>query len=118
MRLHEVTALTRKAFIFIASIIAILIVGRLLLGIGNVIKEQLFPIPPVPPSVLFGTLPEIEFPKQTSIPKLSFTINTIEGSLPTFPSLAKVYKLTTPQPSLLSLAQTRDTVANLSLIHI
>ena len=60
-RLHEVAGLTRKLFLFG-------IIGFAILAIGSIVwqgvKAKFFPTPPAVPTVLYGTLPPIQFPKQ------------------------------------------------------
>lgn len=113
-KLHEVTTLTRRLLFVAAVAFVLFLVGRILFGVAVNIKEQFFPTPAPTPTVLFGSLPKIAFPKNVwtgKTDKLSFSIDTIEGSLPQFPDQAKVYKPGFPKPSLLSLEQARKTVA-------
>lgn len=71
------------------------------------IKDAIFPAPPPPPTVGFGKLPDIEFPASTNR-NLSYSINTITGTLPTFALSEKVFKMQDVQPDLLSLQRAKE----------
>lgn len=71
------------------------------------IKDAIFPAPPPPPTVGFGKLPDIEFPASTN-KNLSYSINTITGTLPTFVLSEKVFKMQDVQPDLLSLQRAKE----------
>lgn len=111
--LHQATELARK---FLA-ICAMLVIGGLLIyfgiKIGLGIKEKLYPTPPTPPTVTFGKLPAVIFPTQPQdLPKFVYTLNTVTGSYPDFGDRAHVYPITQPQPNLLALKNTGNTVAS------
>jgi hypothetical protein len=59
--------------------------------------KKAHPPPPPPPTVAFGKLPKLKFPERNNLPKLSFKVETISGSLPKLSSQAKVFFV--PQPS-------------------
>lgn len=110
--LHQVTGLTRKVLLVAVGAVMLILFLRILLGIGSAIKERISPTPPPAPTVLFGALPPIGFAasKEDLPSDISFSVNTIDGALPSFPDQAKVYKLTENRASLISLQQARDTV--------
>lgn len=77
------------------------------------IKEMFSPTPKPPPNALFGKLPAVSFPKKTTENKLTFTINTLTGTLPHFPDRIDVYKVTTPQPNLLARERIQEKVGRI-----
>src|SRR5260221_12939160 len=111
--LGQITQATRK---FLA-ICAMILVGMVLLfGVVKlflVIKEAIFPTPPTPPTVLFGKLPSLVFPPNTTTLTFTYALNTVSGSLPMLPDRATVYKIATTQPNLLSLQKITSQVANI-----
>lgn len=59
------------------------------------------PAPP-PPTVSFGKLPKIIFPELPDKPKLSYKLETIEGSLPQLTEIVKVFFMPQGEPNLLA----------------
>jgi hypothetical protein len=103
LNLTETTYWTRR----ILKVGGILLIAILVLRIGyslfsNVWRKLKPPAPP-PPTVDFGKLPKIEFPKQQDLPKLTFKLETIQGGLPKFPTTVKVYFTPKPGSNLLAL---------------
>lgn len=111
--LAKVTRLTRGLLKWGAILVVALIVFNILFKIGLNIRNKYFPPAPPPPTVLFGKLPQPSFPKSAVSKKLNFTIDTLTGVLPKFPSQIKVYKTLENQPGLLSLQKARERVARL-----
>lgn len=89
----------------------ILIIYIIIQG-GSLMRDLFFPKPPPPPAQAFGPLPHISFPKQDSPTGLGiqFTVNTVDGQLPTLPDRINVYKLNSPEPNLLALETARNTI--------
>ncbi len=113
MSLHRTVentkTLAKVATITIAGIILLIFVLRILIGV----KDLLFPKQAPPPVEGFGKLPPILFPKSALTTKLVYPIDTVTGTLPTFPDRIEVYKTIQPQPSLLFLNRARDKVSKL-----
>lgn len=95
--------------------ILVLIFFLFLIGARGVtfIKDLL--TPPAPPQVLFGKLSPILFPNQQK-ENIIYTLNTLSGFLPNFSDRARVYKITTDQPTLLSLANTQEKAASVDFV--
>lgn len=111
LTLHKATEETKLALKFgVFGILGIMCL-ILLIRLGAAVKELLFPTPPPPPTVLFGKIPKVIFPKDATDRNLSYTINTISGILPTFPDRIPVYKLENPVPDLLSLSRVENLAA-------
>lgn len=113
--LDQVTKTTRKLILIVAILVVALVAFQILLGIGTDIKERFYPTPPPKPTVLFGTIPNVAFPKQDEILKgrLTFTLDTLLDKPLAFPAQMKVYKLASKKPSLLAVQQARKAVATL-----
>lgn len=103
MTLSDITGETRAIFKWGAIFLAALIVIFLLMKI----KDTIFPAPPPPPTVGFGKLPSIEFPSSTN-KNLTYSTNTVTGTLPTFTLSEKVFKMQDVQPDLLSLQRAKE----------
>lgn len=102
--LSQVTLETRAVFKWIGIIFGALFVLFLILNI----KSAIFPTPPPPPDVSFGKLPSIDFPTGSFAQQFTYSIDTISGNLPSFPTSERVYKIYEPQPDLLSLAHAQE----------
>lgn len=84
-----------------------LILGALLLififfKTGTLIKNLFFPAPSPRPAAAFGKLPTPFFPKSKANERLSYTVDTLSGTLPIFPDRVKIYKTVAPKPALLA----------------
>lgn len=99
MSLAQVTTKTR----FVLKLGGIIIAGLILLFLILKVKNILFPPPPPSPTVSFGKLPSLEFPKGEDSKNLTYSVDTISGTLPVFPTLEKVFKMDEKKPDLLSL---------------
>lgn len=82
------------------------------------VKEHFFPTPAPPPTVVFGKLPDIIFPPNASSLTFSYTLDTIDGSLPIFSDRANVYPINQPQPNLLSLQRANENVSQVGFSGI
>lgn len=111
--LSQVTSLTRIIIKWGAIGILSLIILLTIVRIGTNIRNKFFPPLPPPPTVAFGKLTALVFPKSALLQKLSYSIETVTGNLPTFSSQIKVYKTVKNQPNLLSLQKARERVAAL-----
>jgi hypothetical protein len=72
------------------------------------IKQTFFPTPPPKPTLAFGKLTPQLFPKNVSDKTYTYTINTLSGTLPSFPDQAKVYKMQINTPDLLGLSNAKQ----------
>jgi len=89
-------------------ILAIVIIFR----VGSFLKNVFFPPPEPLPQVSFGVLPKIFFPD--SVKKdFTYTIDTLTGELPDFPSQVKVYKIVLDEPDILAVQRADEKVKSL-----
>jgi len=107
--LTETAYYTRQGVKYGAVFLVLFIILRFIWGITAAYLRKIHPPPPPPPTVAFGKLPKIEFPKKEGIPNLSFKLETAQGTIPTLPSIAKVYFSLKPGASLLSLERAKET---------
>lgn len=108
--LHKIAEETRTLFKWSTISLLALISLILIFKTGINIKEYFYPTPVPPPTVSFGKLPQISFLPNTTTKSLSYTINTLSGTLPTFPDRVKIYQITQPQPNLLALKRAQERV--------
>jgi hypothetical protein len=100
--LTEASIASRKGVRYtIYSIIAIIILRGIILS-GIAIYKKVFPPPPTPATVAFGKLPKLPFP-EVAKKKLSFSLETASGDIPTFPLQSKVFFMPKTASNLLSL---------------
>lgn len=103
---ENIKLLGKWTAIAIAGIIVIIFLFRFLVFM----KDTLFPTPLPPPSVTWGKLPQISFPQSQYNQQFSYSINTLSGSLPSFPDRMIVNLIATPTASLQSLNNAKHLV--------
>ena len=111
LTLNQATSLTKNVAKWSAIIVGSIILLLILIRVGKILKEIIAPTPLPPPTVSFGKLPPIEFPKSSSAQQLNYFIDTVTGALPKFPDRAKVFKIEEPSPDLLALKKTGEKAA-------
>lgn len=109
--LTKVTSETRFVLKWGGILISALIIIFLAAKIGTAIKEKFYPSPGPLPTVSFGKLDPIKFPKTPTNKSLNFTIDTIPGTLPVFPDRTKVYKTSANRVDFLSLEKAQKKVS-------
>lgn len=107
--LSKVASRTKSVSKWIGVLILILIVIK----IGGIIKERIFPTPQPPPTVAFGKLPAVNFPNNTVKRNFSYSIDTLTGILPSFSDRIPVYKIKSTKPDLLAFEKIKNMVSNL-----
>ncbi|HEV2339447.1 MAG TPA: hypothetical protein VGT05_01630 [Patescibacteria group bacterium] len=114
--LTQVASSTRK----ILTISILLLIGfAVVLFLFNVainVKNSLYPTPPTPPTVTYGKLPAILFPQSINVQKLSYTLNTLTGNLPSLPDRVAVNQIAQPQATLLDLQNTQNLVTQIGYV--
>lgn len=112
LTLHKITQLSQTFVKWTSIILGGFLLIYLLIRIGTAVKEYFYPTPLPPPTVSFGKLPSLQFPPDATDKKLTYGINTLTGTLPTFLDRASVYKTFSPSPNLLALQRARERVAS------
>ncbi|HUD20362.1 MAG TPA: hypothetical protein VMR81_08010 [Patescibacteria group bacterium] len=107
--LTETAYYTRRAVNWtILGVIAYFVL-RILWSIIVIIWLMIFPPQQALPNHAFGRLPALQFPTQaTPSAQISYTLQTIEGSVPTASSSATVYFMPKSAANLLALTNTED----------
>lgn len=80
------------------------------INIGKIILRILNPPPPDYPTVAFGKLPPLTFPDSIINETFTYTVNTISGTLPTFPDRVTIYKTVSPAITLSNVRNARTKV--------
>ncbi len=111
--LHNATEETKSILKYLGISIVGLFLIITLFNIGRNVKEYFFPTPPPPPTVSFGKLPSISFPKSETPQKFTYSLNTVSGSLSVFPDRATIYKVIKTGPNLLALKNAQAKVSSL-----
>ncbi len=114
--LHKVTEETKLIFKWLAIGISTAVLLVVLFRVGGNVKEYFFPTPPAPPTVTFGILPAIPFPKNSINKKLTYSLDTVAGTLPPLPDRATVFETQKRTPNLLDLKNAQEKVKNVDFI--
>jgi len=101
--LTQTAYLTRKIIKYGTFFLVFLIIFRVVWGISVSLFRKVKPPSPPPPTVSFSTLPALKFPEKTGLPEVSFSLETIEGSLPQLDSTGRVYFVPQKSATLFSL---------------
>lgn len=113
MHLTEIAYYARKAIIFGAiAVIVLLILRQILILAIRAYKEANRP-PPPPPTVLFGKLPAIPLPSEGKNYQFNFQLVTKEYGLPQMPDRYEVFFVPRRQPNFLAADRTRAFAAQL-----
>ena len=88
--LTETAIVTRKAIRWGIYGVFLLIVGRIVIGVGLSLYRRANPPPPPAPTVGHGRLPKIDFPEREDY-KFTYRLETPTGDLSEFPTQSRVY---------------------------
>jgi len=110
--LTQTAIITRKIIRYGFFGIIFLIVGKFVLDVSVGVYRKINPLPPPPPTVTFGKLPDIKFP-QKAHPELKLTLETPNGEFPDFPDQMRVIFMPQPTSNLLSLDTAKVKASNL-----
>lgn len=113
MSLVEITKDSRIVLKIVAALGILTFLIFLFVKGGTFFKNTFFPTPPAPPDKTFGLLPAINFPPSAITTTPKYRINTVSGSLPSFPDRIKVYALIQPQANITALRTAQGKVASL-----
>lgn len=94
-------------------LLGILLAVFILIQLTTFVKARLFPTPPPSPDVGFGKLPTPLLFKNTKNSRLTYSIDTLTGALPSFPDRIKVYKTIPAKPALLAFEKAQRKVSDL-----
>jgi len=111
--LTQTAILTRKTIRYSVYLVVIVISIRMLFGLASTVYQYFFPPPAPAPTISFGKLPAIPFPEKLTPTGLTYTLETPEGSLPSFSEQVNVYYMTPPTSNLLALDVTKEKATSL-----
>jgi len=117
MSLHDTTEIAKKAGIVIALLFGIFIVVTIFLKAGAFIHAILFPPKIAAANEAYGKIPQITFPKSSVTNEFTYSVNTVNGSLPQdFPDRLIVYPMVVNQPNLLDLKNAEQNISSLNFL--
>ncbi|HUW24392.1 MAG TPA: hypothetical protein VMW04_02065 [Patescibacteria group bacterium] len=105
--LTETAYYSRQAIKYGSIAVVILLILRGAFLSFRTYWKKAHPPPPPAPTVTFGKLPKLEFPERKDLPKLSFKLETISGTLPKLATQAKVFFIPQPSSNLLAWDNTK-----------
>lgn len=117
MTLHETAEFGKKFGIGTGIGIGAIIVLVILFNVGIFIKNMLLPPTIAPANQKLGKLPPVEFPQSNVDGSFTYTVNTVDGALPTdLPDRVIVYPMVVPKPNLNNLQTIKTRVASLGFV--
>ena len=94
--------------------VGVIIILILLISLGRVLKNTIFPPKPLPATVAFGKLPKPDLTEGIKPSAgITYKIETISGQLPTLPNTAKVFAIVANESSFGALEKTKTIVSKL-----
>ncbi|MDO8451506.1 MAG: hypothetical protein Q7S76_01420, partial [bacterium] len=115
--LTETAYYTRRTINWIIIGIFSYIFLRFLWGLSITLFLILFPPKPLPPTMAFGKLPALQFPKEASPSSaLTFKLETIEGTIPEASTTGTVYFMPKKPANLLALTKTEEFAKRLGFV--
>jgi hypothetical protein len=106
--LTQSAIMARRVIRYSIYVVILLIVGRILFGLGVGLFKLIFPPPAPEPTVAFGKLPALPFPTTGSPTDINYTLETPEGNLPELPEQGIIYFM----PQVTSTLSALDTARN------
>ena len=101
-------------------LLVLIIVLRIVFLTGLGLKEKYFPAPPPPATLAFGKLPFPNAQNNTATPSanITYTLETVDGNLPTLPITMKVYFMPKSGPSFGSFDKMKSQAAKIGFNSI
>jgi hypothetical protein len=106
--LNQITKETKSIIKWGIIVLVLIILIFFGIKIGGILKEMFFPTPAPAPTVTFGKLPQVAFPKNAKNYNLTYSIDTLTGKLPQFSDRVNVYKMVYEKPDLLSFQRAKE----------
>lgn len=114
MSLTETAAFSKKASLWAAFGIVVIIFLLILFGIVGRARNALFPPRPLPPTVAFWKLPRADLSEGiVTSGKKTFTLETITGGFPALPVTAKVFAIGATESSFGQLDEMKRRLTNI-----
>jgi hypothetical protein len=106
--LTQISIISRRSIRFAIYAVIFIVIARYALNAGKGIYAILNPPKPPGPNLCFGPLPGLTFPEKSVPDKVNYTLETVQGGLPNFPKIAKVYSMPPFSPSLSAIDEARE----------
>ena len=113
LTLHQATDEIKTVLKWGGILVATVITVLLLFNGGKMIKNIFSPPKPPPPTVSFGQITGIDFPKNATDEKLNYTLDTLSGKLPVFGDRENVYEVVPLVPNLLASKRAEEKLSNI-----
>lgn len=114
MSLHDTTEIAKKVGLVLGVLFGLFMIVLVSIKVGGFISAILNPPKIPPPNQADGKLPSIAFPASNVTNQFTYSINTVNGSLPQdFPDRLIVYPMVINQPNLLDLKNAQQNISNL-----
>jgi hypothetical protein len=125
MTLHETVESAKKTWLGVGIGLAGVIVLVIMFKIGVVVKDIIFPPQVIPANQAYGALPPLVFPDNVNAATYKYTIDTLDGTLPTtgtgeteLPDRLTIYKITHNPPDLLALDKTKAKIKKIDFVGL
>lgn len=116
MTLHNTVEFLKKFGIACSIGLGGIIIIVIFFRIGIVVKNILFPPKIAPANQAYGPIPFLNFPQSTVDGEFTYTIDTLDGTLPVFPDRLIVYPVIQDTADLLNLETVKDKIATMKLV--
>jgi hypothetical protein len=117
MTLHDTTEISKKVGIALSIGLGVILLIVTFVKVGKFMASVLNPPKIALPNEAYGKLPPIEFPQSTVKGEFTYSVNTVNGTLPTdFPDRVIVYPMVVPQPNLLNLDDAKKIIASMGFV--
>ncbi len=115
--LTEVSYYTRKAIKWGAVGFVVILLAPVVLGGVKKLYLILRPPPPTPPTVRYGRLPKLQFPKNNEADKPQLRLETVDGQVPKLANVSRVYFVEVNKSRLLELDRIKARARVLGLVN-
>ncbi len=117
MTLHDTAEFSKKGGIAISIGLGVILLIIIFVKVGKFVNSIINPPRIDAPNEVYGKIPSITFPQSTVKGQFTYTINTVNGSLPSdFPDRLIIYPMVISEPNLLNLDEARTKIQALGFI--
>ncbi len=111
MTLHDTAEFSKKGGIAISIGLGVILLIVIFIKVGKFVSSIINPPRIDAPNEIYGKIPSITFPQSTVKGQFTYSINTVNGSLPSdFPDRLIVYPMVISEPNLLNLDEARTKI--------
>ncbi|MBI4136869.1 hypothetical protein HY469_02290 [Candidatus Roizmanbacteria bacterium] len=99
--LTQIAFVVRRGIVVVGALVIVITLGSIVWNVSSISQEPEVIVPTPTPSVLYGKMPQLDFPDSRDYPT-SLKLETIEGGPPVSTSSASVYFVPRKAPNLFS----------------